>query len=159
METALSFMPVASEQILSEWRRASPAGGFIAFAGPAIWSSASRMAELSISTSPSSITSVGTRISGLKRAIFSPSPKTDHGRCSNSMPVEPHRDGDAPDERAVELADENHETPPDAVLPATLRACTGNGVKPAMSKWIGKLAGASWVLGLKAGFQFDPAHA
>jgi hypothetical protein len=72
------------------------------------------------------------------------------------MPIEPHRDGDASDERAVELTDENHETPPDVVLPATSRACTGNGVKPAMSKWIGKLAGASRILGLNASFYSTP---
>jgi hypothetical protein len=29
---------------------------------------------------------VGTRMSGLNGAIFSASPNTDHGRCSNAMP-------------------------------------------------------------------------
>src|SRR5436305_15062640 len=44
------------------------------------------MAVLSISASPLSSTSVGTRRSGLYGAIFSPSPKVDHGRCSKPMP-------------------------------------------------------------------------
>ena len=41
---------------------------------------------LSISTSPSSSTKVGTRRSGLYGAILSPSPKVDHGRCSKGRP-------------------------------------------------------------------------
>jgi hypothetical protein len=44
------------------------------------------IAVLSISASPPSSTSVGTRRSGLYGAILSPSPKVDHGRCSNGSP-------------------------------------------------------------------------
>src|ERR1700712_3639466 len=44
------------------------------------------MAALSISASPLSSTSVGTRRSGLYGAILSASPKVDHGRCSNGNP-------------------------------------------------------------------------
>ena len=44
------------------------------------------MLWLSISTSPSSSTRVGTRVSGLYGRIFSASPKVDHGLCSNGMP-------------------------------------------------------------------------
>ena len=44
------------------------------------------MAALSISASPLSSTSVGTRRSGLYGAILSASPKVDHGLCSNGSP-------------------------------------------------------------------------
>jgi exo-beta-1,3-glucanase (GH17 family) len=40
------------------------------------------MLALSTSTSPSSSTSVGTRISGFSAMTLSPSEKTDQGRCS-----------------------------------------------------------------------------
>jgi O-succinylhomoserine sulfhydrylase len=45
------------------------------------------------------------------------------------------------------------------LIPATMWACTENGVKPAASKWIGKLAGAAGILGLKAGFQTHSSSA
>ena len=43
------------------------------------------MLWLSINTSPSSSTKVGTRVSGLYGLIFSTSPKVDHGLCSNGI--------------------------------------------------------------------------
>jgi hypothetical protein len=66
------------------------------------------MLGLSTRTSPSSSTSVGTRISGFRARTLSASPKTDHGSVLEGQPVQLQGNGDAPHEGGIVLADQDH---------------------------------------------------